>query len=288
MRTILYIDVYFLLNGMMDTVILVLTGRFLKRKLRWGRIVSAAVLGSVWTCVTAALAWSGFWITLVGMTLVAGLMSWIAYPTGEFREWLRSFLCLYLSAVLVGGGVHIFYDNTMFGRFWQLWIAGTPVEAISVYLLAAAMAAVCFAVYWGNRYREASMNRERMQEVTLFCQGRSLTVMALWDSGNQLQDPFTGRAVHVVEAEVMGALFDHSRSDISDPIPGQLYRLIPCRSLGDSHGLLPVLTLDRMILADGVVIESPVIGLSKTKLSADHSYQMLLHSTLSNIQKQAV
>lgn len=271
MRPVLYIDVLFLVNWMMDAVILILTGRFLKRRIRLWAVSIAAAAGAIWVCLCAAFSLSGVMIQVMGMIPVAVLMVVLAYPSREVREIFRGYLCFYLAAILTGGLLHIVYDNTVLGRFWQLWMAKTEAGTISVWLLAIAMACSFAVITLGIRYREASRNREQIQEVTLHFEGRQLTVRALWDSGNQLHDPFTGKAVHILERETAKTLFPAG-------LQGLPVRVIPCRSLGKAHGLLPVITLDSMTLENGKTMEKPVIGFSSVLLSADRSYQMLLHA----------
>lgn len=291
MRPVLYIDIFFLVNWMMDAVLLLLTGRFLKRRLRLWRISAAAAAGALWACLCAAFSLSGGLARLISLAGMAAFMVQLTYPSREFRERLRACVCFYLAAVLTGGLIHAVYDGTAFGRFWSLWMEGTGRDAISVWLLAVAMAASFFAIELGRRYREASQSRERIQDVTLHYEGRQLTIPALWDSGNQLFDPFSGRVVHIVELtaceELLGADgcvclrrlaggAGHSLSEWPDnPISA---RLIPCRTLGNAHGLLPVIAITSLECADGLKQEKPLIGLSPVALSADGSYRMLLHS----------
>lgn len=307
MKPVLYIDILFLVNWMMDTVVLILTGRFLKRRIRLWAVSLAAALGALWVCLCAAFSLSGWWIHGTGLTAVAAVMVQTAYPSRTLREGLRACGCLYLAAVLTGGVIHVICDNTAFGRFWRLWMSGSEAEAVSVWLLAAAMAASFAAIQCGIRYCEASKNRQLIQDVTLYDQGKTLTVAALWDSGNQLYDPFTGKAVHIVELEACeellgkarctwvrrlaaGRMHGESRAEseaaaaageiLPEPaLPEDVpVRLIPCHSLGNAHGLLPVVTMTALETAAGERMEHPLIGLCLTSLSTDHSYRMLLHS----------
>ena len=285
MGTVIYVDVLFLVNWMMDAVLLILTGRLLKRRIRLGRISLAAALGALWACLWAASGLYGFIGRLAGVVCAGLLMARVAYPADTFRELLRALLCLGFAAVLMGGLIHIIYDGTAFGRFLRLWLGRREEGAISVWLLAGAMGAGFIAVACGMRYRAASRSRELMQEVTLYCEGRRLTVTALWDSGNQLWDPFTGRAVHILELDVCKELLGRERwTAIDETADGREenlpvgVRLIPCRSMGNPHGFIPVMAVDQMAIASGERFDHPLIGFSRTVLSSDQNYQMLLHS----------
>ena len=289
MQPVLYIDVLFCVNWMMDAAVLLLAKRLLKRRLRPAAIAAAAALGALWVCVCAGLSAPDWLARLFGLGPVACGMIWISCRPHSLRELLRSVLYLYGSAVLFGGLVHIVYDNTSLGRFWRLWMAGQEAEAISVWLLAAAMAGGLLAAECVLRYREASRCREYIQDVTLIYQGRQLTVAALWDSGNQLYDPFTGKAVHILELsaceELLGEELCHRLTWLSEAgglsPPGDMEAgayLIPCRSLGDAHGLLPVMALESLRGAGGFYEERPLVGFCRAPLSKEKNYRMLLHS----------
>ena len=61
-----------------------------------------------------------------------------------------------------------------------------------------------------------------LQELTLSRQGRSVTVLALRDTGNTLQDPVTGRPVVVIEGEKLQTLVPElpvlDRQSLSHPV----------------------------------------------------------------------
>ena len=59
MEPVLYIDILFLVNWMMDAAVLILTGQLLKRRIRLWKISLAAAAGALWVCACAAFAFSG-------------------------------------------------------------------------------------------------------------------------------------------------------------------------------------------------------------------------------------
>ncbi len=285
METVIYVDVLFLVNWMMDAVLLILTGRLLKRRVALGRISLASALGALWVCVCAALGLRGWAVRMLGIIGMGLVMVRIAYPARAARELIRALLCLGLVSVLAGGLIHIVYDGTVFGRFLRLWLGRREAGAVSVWLLAGAMIASFLAIECGARLRELDRCREFIQDVTLYCGERQLTVAALWDSGTQLCDPFTGQPVHILELgackELIGCerweAFQETAAGKEESLPVGA-RLIPCRSMGNPHGLIAVMAVDRMATASGERFDHPLIGFCRTELSADQNYRMLLHS----------
>ena len=290
MEPVLYIDILFLVNWMMDAVVLILTGQLLRRRIRLWKVSLAAAAGALWACLCAAFAFSGRLMVFLPLGPAACLMVWIAYPFKTVRELFRGVTGLYLSVFVTGGLLHGIFDNTSFGRFWRLWMADSRAGAVSVWLLALALAGSFLMIECLLLYRKQSQSEEWIRDVTLHYRGRELTVAALWDSGNQLHDPFTGKAVHILELEVCGEWLGNDVCRYLECISkGQSWtgeeslslpaiRLIPCRSVGASHSLLAVLAADSMVCAGGYREDRPLIGLCLTTLSKDKRYRMLLHS----------
>ncbi|MCI8403002.1 MAG: sigma-E processing peptidase SpoIIGA [Lachnospiraceae bacterium] len=288
MGPVLYIDIFFLVNWMMDSALLFVTGRMLKRRIRPARLSVAAAAGALWACLCAAASFYGRGMYVLTLGPAAALMVWMAYPSKGGRQLLRSWLHLYLAAVILGGTLHLALESTAFGHFLRLWLTGSKRGAVSVWLLALAAGGWMAAAECALRLREAGRSREMIWDVTLYYRGRQLTVAALWDSGNQLCDPFTGRAVHILELSACRDLLGEeacqriaalARGRPAEPGTGPAsVRLIPCRSLGNAHGLLPVMELDRMTGVHTERTESPLVGFCLTSLSSDASYRMLLHS----------
>ena len=301
MTQILYIDVLFLVNWMMDVVLLWLAGRLWRRRICLWRIGVSAAAGAVWSCLYTILGGQQSWLRLPGMILTAWLMIRLAYPGRQVREWLRGILCLSVAALVLGGWCHGIYEGTWLGRFWYLWMSGTEAEAMSVWLLAVAMLTGMAAISLGLWYGKASANRQQIQEVTLRHQGKQISVMALWDSGNHLQDPYTGKGVHILQRQTMDVLWNKK-----DRLPGEheeqefqrdglgktesqpMVQLIPFRSLGGSHTLLPVVTLDQLVLADGTILDHPRIGISDQPLFEDQKAQMLLHAQTDEMRRKPI
>ena len=322
MTYVYYIDILFLVNWMMNVSILLLTGKCLRRRIRAKCLCLAAAVGALWACVSAVIeviceahflvriiVWGMDWLIL------PLLMVRVAYGEKERRELLRGLIFLYGMAVLLGGVIHAIWENTRLGHFWQVWMAGSEAEAISIWLLALSMAGGLAVIELGRRYRSLSSRRENIQEVTLCYEGRKQTIKAFWDSGNQLRDPCTGKGVHIVETEVLqpllgegeyqylkgylksyleqGATLAESTVSVETedhqpkPTPYLLppIRLIPCRSLGSAHTLLPVFSITKIILADGGVLQEPLIGVSPVSLSDDGSFCMLLHAQTDEMRR---
>lgn len=261
MRMILYLDVFFLVNAIMDGLLLLLVKSFLKIPARGWRIVAAAVVGAAWACLVVVCGRFlpvFFWrlSLLFSWVFGAGGMVYLAFTPEKFKDFFRCLIVFWIVSVAAGG---IFGAAWVSGR-WSF--AGVLCVGAGIYFGGCAAAGFL---------REQMRIRKNLYEVTIYYQGKQETVTALWDTGNQLYEPYGHQPVHVISQEAAGRL--------GDTVSRIIY--IPFSAVGTEHGILPGIRADRMEVAkDGAVIkrlEKPWLAISREPLSATHQYEMLLH-----------
>ena len=116
--------------------------------------------------------------------------------------------------------------------------------------------------------------RNLLYSVRLELDGRSVDVMGLFDTGNSLADPYNGKPVCIVENKAVKEL-------MLDYGTGGGVRLIPYRSLGKSHGLMKLVTVDSMTIEyEGrrLRCEKPELALYEGSLSGAGDYSMILNT----------
>lgn len=299
MQQVLYIDILFWMNWIFDGVLLLITARVTHRKIRFMRIGLAAAAGAGIAVLCEGYGKGILVRTVCGILLPPVCMVPIAFAVRKGAEFLYDLVHLNLAAAVMGGFLHFLYENTGFGRFYQLWIRGTGWEAAAVWMLALSMIAAMFMVEAVHRYRELSRIRDLLCEVTLICDDNEISLMALWDSGNQLYDPDTREPVHLIGYEAcckllsekesgrIGMLLYGSQPEVSDAKPKagvnsaetlHSLHLIPFRTVGNSAGVLPVIQITAIKAAGLEAWQSPWIGICRDGLSEQGMYQMLLHS----------
>lgn len=105
----LYIDVFFLINFMMDYMILTITGKILRRSVSHARLCTGALLGAFLTCVVLIMPIPYGFIKLV---LFYGCVGVLMLKTGLDIPWSRMFIrayaLLYVSKLSVGRCIYLF------------------------------------------------------------------------------------------------------------------------------------------------------------------------------------
>lgn len=290
MTETLYLDLFFLENLCADLYLLLLTGLLLrepvkkrKRNLFLGALVGA-VSGCVWVLAELYIRNAPgmpplvpmFWNVcgkLLELTLSAALMTRIAFGSCSRSELLRRVLVMWMLAVLMGGLLTMLESVN---RFLLLSFSGFQrMKSWSAGALFLAFVFGGIGLYGGIRMlRQEYVFRGNLYDVILHYRGKQQRIRALWDSGNQLYEPYGHQPVHILEKSICLAF--------GEGVSGVIY--VPYCCVGSEHGLLPAVRMDRMEIWQNEkpvrIMEQPWIAISETPLSPRHQYEMLLHGEL--------
>lgn len=268
----LYLDVLFVINFIMDYLVLSITASgFSYGSLRRQRVLAAG-FGALWAAVAAVFPGMPSWIEIpVTFLAVPGLMVWIAFGVKEPKEIIKAAAGLYAVTAVTAGGMEALYRHTAAGWYLEQLLLGEKTAAMPLgilFLLAA-------GTYFGLRGVMARLRvfweeRSHFYEVTIHYRGKEKKITAFLDSGNRLFEPISRRPVHVVTYEAV--------KGVCSGVSRVIY--IPYGSVGKEQGVLPGIFLDKMEIRQGSrvkVVEEPLVAVVKQPLSQDGRYQMLLH-----------
>lgn len=239
--TVVYIDEAFLLNALVDYLLLLSSARLAGEPLRRGRIALGAVLGGLYSAAVFLPGWGFLDQPLCKVALAVG-MTLIAF--GSSRRLLRVSLVFFGVSAAFGGGVLAL----------RLFLGAPAVLDLRTVLLSAAGCYLFLTLIFG---RAARYGRRELTVAELELAGRKCRLTALVDTGNTLTDPATGKTVMVAEGEKVAPLFPKGEcptsAELSDPVGamerrkggGRHWRLLPYQTVGVPHGLLLCVRVDR-------------------------------------------
>ena len=280
----MYADLTFLINVIMDFVILWTTAKLTGMAVNYRRLAAAAVLGGVYAvgCLFPQLA---PWYQLPAKVVVSSLLVIFAYCPASWKQFWAAFACFYGVSFAVGGAV---IGSSYFLR------ASLPGLQPSYPWLAVGILGAFVLGRAGEKYfLESFVPRVACFPVSLTfgqwaCKGEGFL-----DTGNNLTDPLTGRPVIIVEYSLLRSCLPQDVKTALDRVAeGEDYlqampqtgwahrlRLIPFTSIGRKHGLLPGLRCDSVVIDTGfrsVCQRNVVVGIHWDKLSPEGKFQMLL------------
>ncbi len=241
----LYIDLYFLLNFAMDTLILLICRRVLGYHRRTGRILLAAALGALYSLAALYIPapFSVFLHLFFGALMLA-----ISLGYGNLRRFLRLCMLFYGVSFLLGGAVSALIrgiDRIRNGHNAQIGI---------VLVLVCAIVGAFVCLVWGG----VQSRRKISVTVQLRTNRGALSFDCYVDTGNRLREPLENTAVLLANAALSAkvyALFSEKPLPAAPPFAPEAFtglplRLIPLKTV-TGKAVLPALKCENAVL-DGV------------------------------------
>ncbi|CFX63548.1 Peptidase U4, sporulation factor SpoIIGA [Syntrophomonas zehnderi OL-4] len=281
-----YADLTFLINFILDFLILWASARLSRIRIKYPRLLLASFLGGVYAvgylfdflmllyCLPAKLTAS-----VVLILLAFGFHNW-----QKFKQ-----VCLYfygISCAVAGASLAVPY---------LLPHGSQPVSWSYLYLLAGIICVLIIG-FWAEKYLNQTLIPALLKYPVsirfgdLICRGEGFL-----DTGNGLRDPLTQRPIVVAEYALLKtclpedfklALENHPDENerleaISMSTWSNRMRLIPFSSIGKKNGLLIGVRCDEMVVNLGkkkLQHKNLVVGIYPHKLTLEDDYQMLIPS----------
>ena len=285
MKYIIYMDVFFMVNLIMDTILLKLAAFYIQPHTTLIRCIAGGMAGSLLTCLSLFLSYDNMLLhMLTTYVFTAMLMVFVTFGKCSLKRLLKRTGGLYLVTVLLGGIMNLVYDYTYFGYVLHGMFSAVynnPVNMVRMLMFTGISYILLNSIL--RLVKKKSGNQ--FVQVTLVLKGRDIKLKALIDSGNSLTDPYYGKPVHIAEYEALQRILE------GVDIHREKYRLVPFHSLGKKNGMVEVIEFEELTVSetDGTGDDKepilyqekkPAIGLYHARLSGDRKYEMLLHGTV--------
>ncbi|MFC3745512.1 sigma-E processing peptidase SpoIIGA [Paenibacillus sp. GCM10012306] len=301
---VVYIDLIFATNLLIDGVLLWLTGWLVKLKVSWWRLVLSAVVGALYVVMMFVPELTFLYTFLIKFGLSV-IMLWIAFGFGSLQRYLRTMGAFYIINFAAAGGiVGIHYLLQSSGDIWNgimFTAAGGHAYRLKIgmwFVIALLpLVLLCFKVVHTSR-----MKREQLEsyigEVIVEIDGVIVSCLGLLDTGNRLSDPLTKIPVMVMESSLWetqlpaswkGRLTQSSADQLLLETDGQSFawqdriRLVPYRGVNRSASFMLALKPDRVTIkldGDTFCSKRVLIGLDGGTLSGDGAYRAVIHPDL--------
>ena len=281
MQQTIYIDSLFLINLIINYIMLLVTAKICAATVRRLRLLGAAVAGAAYA-VAAVIPGAAFLVNPF-IKIAFGVLLALAAFGGQVR-FLRITLVFFAVSAAFGGVVmaaSLFGGESMFGGIFTS-------ASLRILILSFVAGYIILTLVFK---RAARHKGGVIVSVTVRLGDREVLVRALMDTGNALADPLSGRPVMVAGISDLKRLFS---PDISEILFG-LYRkgavrvleelsqtertlrfqLIPYSAVGVSGGMLLAFKPDEIIV-DGKKRTGMLLALSPNSVSESGTYSALI------------
>lgn len=297
---VVYIDVVFLVNFVLDAMLLWTTAWILKRKLRISRIVLGGLVGAVYALVMFVPLLS-LLTTWWGKALASVVMVYVAIPRKSLLDMVRLLSMFYcVSFIFAGAAVALGYaiPGTSISHSIALGNGGLIFQTSSETL--ALMVAIPLAVYALQRLM-ASMKRG-MQKVDFLCEvtayfgSQSISFTGIIDSGNGLYDPVSTRPVSFVDVDVLCPVLPKELrvavkqgkdllTSIAQLATTASFTLVPFQG-ASGRGLTIAIRPDKVVLRSNrrtwTCHDKHLFAVFPGSLSSDDAFHAILHMDIMN------
>ena len=288
----IYIDVVFLENLVMNSIILIASGIILKKKLKWIRILLASSLGAIYTII-GYISVLEIYSNLVLKVILSILIIYIAFNPQTVKQLWKDILIFYLTSFVFGGVafalIYVVKPQEILMKN-GLFLGTYPLKTV---LLAAIVAFIVIIAAFAIVKTKFS-KKDMFCDVEVELNNKKIRTRAMIDTGNLLKEPITNTPVIVLEHTLLyecvpKEILDNLESilggelvKISEEIRNEYIsrlKLIPFASLGKQNGMLVGIKADSLkIIQDEQEKESKnvIVGIYNKSLTKRGEYRALI------------
>jgi len=263
---IIYVDAVFILNFIIDYLLLYTTGKMLKSNASRLIIGCGAVIGAFYTVLMLCGDYELF-SNLLSKMFFSMLLVRLTFGRMRFKGFIRAVLMFYFVNFAFCGGIYAVAAMLGMSDRYLTFGIFTFYSAVAYVLLAVAA-----------RNRRNTIEKQKIKLV-IGLNKEQKEIDCIVDTGNSLCTPYSGKPVIVAEKTELDGMLPQSFPENSEIKP----IVIPFRSLGCDKGVIYGFTPDYAYFVHNgrrKRIRRAVIGLYDGALSTDGNYKGLVNPVL--------
>lgn len=288
----IYLDVIFLENVIMNSIILYAAAIILKIKTKFIRIFISSIIGSIYAIILYITNLK-IYTSIISKILLSIIMVYVAYNPQNVKKLWKQILIFYLTSFVFGGvSLYLIYvikpqdiliENGMFiGEY-----------VLKVIMLAAIVAYLVIKI-------SLKIIKTKLSPKDMYCKikfklnGKEVETKAMIDTGNLVKEPITNTPVIIVESSllydvlpkeilnnldnILGGNLDEIPEEIQNEYIAKL-RCIPFTSLGKQNGMLVGIKVEEVEIEneeESKLSNNVIIGIYDKSLTKRGEYRALV------------
>lgn len=288
----IYVDVIFLENLIMNSIILYATSIILKTKPKTVRIIISSTIGSIYSIILYVTNMK-IYTSIISKIILSAIMVYVAFNPQNVKKMWKQLLIFYLTSFVFGGvSLYLIYvikpQNILMknGMF-----AGQYV--LKVIMLAAIVAFIVIKI-------SLKIIKTKFNPKDIYCKikfklnGKQVETKAMIDTGNLVKEPITNTPVVIVESSLLyDVLPKEILNNLENILGGNLkeipeeiqleyisrLRCIPFASLGKQNGMLVGIKAEEMEIEsedEKKKTDNVIIGIYDKSLTKRGEYRALV------------
>lgn len=289
MQTVIYADILIVVNSIVTFFVLLSTSDIVRICCRKIRILTGSVIGGLFSLIIVAPPMNLFFVflTRIIMCLIIVLIS---FPVKRIRSILKCMAGFSLISFLYAGIVYFLSGLINSNRI--IYNNGYGYFDLSAISLVGIIVIIFFAVKLVNKKLMSSHKKDYIFDTEIEFRKNKYHIKALFDSGNNVRDSYSGKPVIIVSfSEVETAFSEEDKKTVKDILSGNYsgvvmgMRLIPVKTLGEQK-LLPAVSAERLTVKDEfslITIDEPCIAFSSDSFGGKEYGALINDSVLKKV-----
>jgi len=278
----IYVDLIFLENLFMNTVILYATAIVLKEKVKPIKILISSTVGGIY----AIFLYSSFFLIFsnsIFKIFLSIVMVFIAYNPTNIKRLFKNLVMFYFTSFMFGGVtlalLHMLNENNI------IFNNGVLKNSQLIRTIFIGGIVGFFIITIGIKTIKVRLNKQDLFcNIQIIINSKKLNVKAMIDTGNLLKEPITQAPVIIVEKEKLKQIISEhilnnmlNIENINQQKLGEYQskiKLIPFKALGTKTGLLVGIKADNIIINYNekyIYTENAIIGIYDNNFKKDYS-----------------
>lgn len=270
-----YIDVLFMVNFMINVLIIEGTGIIMCVDTKWYKSLISAMVGALYA-VLVFFPGLSFIQSMAMKIILSAVLVWLAFGFKSRMHFLKMWGSFYLASFIFGGSIIAIMSTTSIGgKLGAVYSNGEIYFNLPWrWVMVSALGTYALVLYFGHVRKKRVAKEAITRNLTIYINGKSVETKAIIDTGNSLFDPITGVPVIVCEHNTLKKIVPKGMEDMWNA--GLKVRLIPFSSIGKEDGMMPAVIPD-YVKIDGYEAKKCIIGITESTLSASREYHALLN-----------
>ena len=284
----IYIDIVFLENLIMNSIIIYATSIILKIKPKLIRVVTSSAIGSIYAIISYVTELS-IYTSIISKGILAIVMVYIAFNPQNMKNMWKQLLIFYLTSFVFGGvALYLIYFIKPQDVFIKngIFVGDYALKAI---FLGAIIAFIIIKI-------SIKIVKTKINAKDMFCKiriklnGKEIETKAMIDTGNLAKEPITNTPVVIVESSLLEKVLPKEiLNSIDNILAGKLdgvkeeyisrLRCIPFSSLGKQNGMLLGIKADEIVVEkeeEKKISKNVIIGVYERSLTKRGEYRALI------------
>ena len=243
-----YFDLVFILNFIIDFLLLLSVSYILKRNIRFIRIFFGALVGSL-SVFLLLIKINNYGLFLFKIS-ISVLMILTTFSFKNLKFFLNNFIYLYICSVVLGGGLYLIKDEVTLKNKGLFFINSN----LKINLLIIIILIPLILFFYIKQAKKLRYNYNNYYKVDIIYNDKIYKFNAFLDTGNKLKDPYKKRPIILINTDKIDFSYEKSI-------------LVPYSTV-NGGGLLKCITVDKIII-DGKEVNNQLLGLSKDKFNIE-------------------